>query len=229
MYASFDTIGRTNTQVQYPNVRLEKETGMPEEKAKKLIVIGVDGAIPEFVTKFLDEGVLPNISKLVKNGVFSELIPASYADTPTNWTTIATGAWPGTHGINSFGFHIQGEPFDKVYNMGNNLFPITANVNTEHFMNRLCKAEYIWQAAEKAGKRVILVNFPGGWPTNTKHGLVVDGTGPHSSPVCRMSNEERFCTNSEKDLSDQANTLIVQEARGWKNLPYSSLSFLEST
>lgn len=201
---------------------------MPKEKAKKLIIIGVDGAIPEFVRKFLDEGILPNISKLVKNGVFSELLPAAYADTPTNWTTIATGAWPGTHGINSFGFHIEGEPFDKVYNMANNLFPITANVNTEHFMNRLCKAEYIWQAAEKIGKRVILVNWPGGWPANIKHGLVVDGTGPHSSPVCRMSNEERFSTGPQRDFRRQTNTIAIHEARAWKNLPYSTRPLLET-
>ncbi|GAI03265.1 unnamed protein product, partial [marine sediment metagenome] len=83
-------------------------------------------------------------------------------------------------------------PFDQVYDMGNNLFPIVGNVNTEYFMNRLSKAEYVWQVAEKAGKKVILMNWPGGWPPNVKNGLVIDGTGPYSSPICRMGNEMRF-------------------------------------
>jgi len=196
--------------------------------AKKVIVIGIDGLIPEFVRKFSAEGILPNMSELMKNGIFSELLPAAYADTPTNWTTIATGAWPGTHGINSFGFHIEGEPFDKVYDMGDNLFPIVANMNTEYFMNRLCKAEYIWQTAEKDGKKVILVNWPGGWPPNIKNVVVVDGTGPYSSPVCRMSNEGRFSSNPDRDFYHEVDKIETKEAKGWKKPPCSNLPLLET-
>lgn len=131
---------------------------MQERTVKKVIVIGIDGLIPEFVRKFSTEGILPNMSKLMRNGIFSELLSAAYADTPTNWTTIAIGSWPGTHGINSFGFHIEGEPFDQVYDMGNNLFPIVGNVNTEYFMNRLCKAEYVWQVADDQEDSTALPN-----------------------------------------------------------------------
>lgn len=201
---------------------------MEKRKLNKVIVIGLDGAIPEFVRRFYREGVLPNIARLIENGVISELLPAVFADTPTNWTTIATGAWPGTHGINSFGFHIEGEPFDRVYDMGNNLFPVVANVNTEYFMNRLCKAEYIWQVAEKAGKKVIMVNWPGGWPPNIKNGIIIDGTGPYSSPVCRMANQTIFSSDPEKIKSDGAITLKIEEAEGWKNIPSSKLPPLQS-
>jgi len=198
-----------------------------KRKPNRVIIIGLDGAIPEFVRKFYKEGILPNIARLIENGVVSELVPAAYADTPTNWTTIATGAWPGTHGINSFGFHIEEEPFDKVYDMGNNLFPVVANVNTEYFMNRLCKAEYIWQVAEKTGKKVILINWPGGWPPNIKDGIIVDGTGPYSSPVCRMSNEAKFSSDSKNSLDDIL-TLKIEKAKGWKNVLSSKLPPLES-
>lgn len=65
---------------------------MRRREIEKVVVIGIDGAIPELVKKFAAEGVLHNISELMKNGVFSELLSAVYTDTPTNWTTIATGA-----------------------------------------------------------------------------------------------------------------------------------------
>jgi len=131
-------------------------------------MIGIDGAIPEFIEKFAAEGIIPNMQRLMDQGMFSEVLSAPQADTPTNWTTIATGAWPGTHGINSFGFHIEGEAYDQVYDMGKNLFPTVANASTEYYMNRLSKAEYIWQKAEKAGKKAILINWPGGWPPNVE-------------------------------------------------------------
>ena len=155
-------------------------------KTKKVVLIGIDGMIPEFVKKFSHEGIIPNMTKLINNGVFSEMLSMIQVETPTNWTCISTGALPGTHGINSFGFHIEGESFEKVYDMGNNLFPVVANANTTHFMNRLSHAEYIWQSAEKAGKKSILVNFPGGWPSNIPKGIVVDGTGPFSSPLSKI-------------------------------------------
>jgi len=201
---------------------------LEQRTAKKVIVIGIDGLIPEFVRKFSTEGILPNMSKLMRNGIFSELLSAAYADTPTNWTTIATGSWPGTHGINSFGFHIEGEPFDQVYDMGNNLFPIVGNVNTEYFMNRLSKAEYVWQVAEKAGKKVILINWPGGWPPNVKNGLVIDGTGPYSSPICRMGNEMRFSSSSDRGLCREVNRLEIKKAKGWKNVVFSDPPALEA-
>lgn len=164
-------------------------------RPKKLVLIGLDAMIPEFVQKFSREGIIPNMTNLIENGVFSEMLSMVQVETPTNWTCIGTGALPGTHGINSFGFHIEGEPFENVYDMGNNLFPIVANVNTVHFMNRLCKAEYVWQAAEKVGKKSILVNFPGGWPPNISNGIVVDGTGPFSSPLSKMTGWGRYSSS----------------------------------
>lgn len=193
-------------------------------RPKKLVLIGLDAMIPEFVQKFSREGIIPNMTNLIENGVFSEMLSMVQVETPTNWTCIGTGALPGTHGINSFGFHIEGEPFENVYDMGNNLFPIVANVNTVHFMNRLCKAEYVWQAAEKVGKKSILVNFPGGWPPNISNGIVVDGTGPFSSPLSKMTGWGRY-SSSPHDPNELKVEIVPAE--NWVNLPPSKLSPLE--
>ena len=202
---------------------------MKRVRASKVIMIGIDGTIPEFIEKFAAEGIIPNMQRLMDQGMFSEVLSAPQADTPTNWTTIGTGAWPGTHGINSFGFHIEGEAYDQIYDMGKNLFPTVANASTEYYMNRLSKAEYIWQKAEKAGKKAILINWPGGWPPNVENAVVIDGTGPHSSPVCRMSNKAIFRAGSEVETSgSEVNMLPIREATGWKNMPLSQRPPLET-
>jgi predicted AlkP superfamily phosphohydrolase/phosphomutase len=66
--------------------------------SKKILVIGIDQSIPYLIKKFMNEGVTPNISKLYQNGVYTEGLSCPPCDTPTNWTTIATGAPTGVHG-----------------------------------------------------------------------------------------------------------------------------------
>ena len=78
---------------------------------KKLLFIGVDQAIPYLTDKFLKDGDLPNINRLIENGVKGEALSCPPCDTPTNWTTISTGATTATHGCTSFYMHIPGEPF----------------------------------------------------------------------------------------------------------------------
>ncbi|MFX1555766.1 MAG: alkaline phosphatase family protein, partial [Promethearchaeota archaeon] len=59
-------------------------------RAKKLLLIGIDQAIPYLLNKFLNEGILPNINYLVDNGILGEAYSSAPCDTPTNWATIAT-------------------------------------------------------------------------------------------------------------------------------------------
>ena len=79
------------------------------KKPKKVCVIGLDAALPTSILKYVEQGVLPNLERLIKNGVMAEngLVPYPTI-TPPNWTTIATGAWPGTHGITDFNVHEPG-------------------------------------------------------------------------------------------------------------------------
>ncbi len=81
-------------------------------KAKKFMILGFDGAMPEHFNRFLHEGHMPNIARLIKKGTYSRALPAPPVDSPTNWVTIVTGAWPGTHGITSFTIHLPGDPLD---------------------------------------------------------------------------------------------------------------------
>jgi len=141
--------------------------------AKELLVIGIDGAVFTLVKKFHEDGVIPNISSLMENGVLAEAYPCPPCDTPTNWTTIATGATTATHGATSFYMHIPGEPLD-----------LGLRKRERSQLSRFCKAEYLWNIAERHGLTPFVINYPAGWPSKFKRGAMslYSWTMPESLP-----------------------------------------------
>ncbi len=128
---------------------------------KKVIVLGVDGASPTFIKKMIDEGKLPSFEKLIKEGVWAPYCLSSIpTSTPENWTTIATGAWNGTHQVMSF----------QVFRL-----PETYGRWVAGYTSKECRAEFIWDAVERAGKRCILIKYPASWPPTMKNGIQICG------------------------------------------------------
>ena len=80
----------------------------------RVMLIGLDGANPDLIRHYVNEGVMPNFKKLMERGVFGEYLSAVPPNTTVNWTTIATVAHPGTHGITDFWPHFPGTPLDQV-------------------------------------------------------------------------------------------------------------------
>ncbi|MBP2639196.1 MAG: type phosphodiesterase/nucleotide pyrophosphatase [Firmicutes bacterium] len=136
-----------------------------ENKAQKAIMLGLDGADPVLMQRFFSEGYLPNLQKVVEMGAAREdlsMLGAMPTITPPNWASLSTGAWPGTHGITCFWNHTSGKPLLEL----------------EHgFNSKLSEAEFIWDAADRAGKKSIVFNYPTGWPASNENLIVVDGTG----------------------------------------------------
>ncbi|HIE43720.1 MAG TPA: hypothetical protein EYP78_02855, partial [Candidatus Omnitrophica bacterium] len=191
---------------------------MKKGKIKRVIIMGFDGAIPGFVQRFRKE--LPHLDALMKRGVFSAAISSYPTDTPTNWTTIATGALTGTHGI--VGFHVRNadEPFD---------------VSHSTFNSDLCQAEYIWQTLERAGMKSILVNYPTAFPVRTKKSLIVGGDGVVSRNWI-FANSALYSSEAvEKPgtlpFGYRANILELklEKAKGWRNMVSSYLEPLEAS
>ena len=81
---------------------------------KKLLLIGIDQAIPFLINKFIKQESIPNIARLCENGVQAEAYSCAPCDTPTNWTTITTGANTGTHGITDFDVPIPAITEDQI-------------------------------------------------------------------------------------------------------------------
>jgi len=126
---------------------------MTQSRARKLILVGIDSMMIKRIDRFAAEGRLPVLSRLTANGVSACAYPTIPTSTGPNWTTIITGADSMTHGVFS-----------------------------NNFDSSICKAERIWQVAEREGLKSIILRFPGGWPPTVRDGIVMEFGGPANSP-----------------------------------------------
>jgi predicted AlkP superfamily phosphohydrolase/phosphomutase len=66
------------------------------------LIIGLDAFEPETFEQLYNEGVLPNLGKFADTGGYGRLSISNPAQSEVSWTSIATGANPGWHGIFDF-------------------------------------------------------------------------------------------------------------------------------
>ena len=74
----------------------------PEKFKQKLIVLGFDGLDPALVERWVAAGHLPNFARLIKEGGIYPLETTVSPESPTSWSSFATGANPGRHNIYDF-------------------------------------------------------------------------------------------------------------------------------
>lgn len=72
------------------------------ETDRKVIVLGFDGADPDLLNQWMNEGYLPNIQKLARTGTVSGLGTTNPPESPVAWASFSTGVNPGKHGIFDF-------------------------------------------------------------------------------------------------------------------------------
>ena len=104
----------------------------------KVIVLGIDGMDPKMTRRLVDEGRLPNIEKLIKQGGARHdlvLLGGVPTITPPMWTTLATGAYPNTHGVTCYW----------------NSHPTELDRLVYAFDTSKITAEQVWETAVKAG------------------------------------------------------------------------------
>ena len=136
--------------------------------SKKLIVLGVDGMDYKLTKRLMDEGKMPNIQEFVRRGAAREnleMLGCVPTITPPMWTTLATGAYAGTHGITCFWNQDHNDLSSLVYSLD----------------STLCKAEPVWNCTAEAGYKTLVWHWPGSsWPptSDSPNLSVVDGTQP---------------------------------------------------
>lgn len=141
---------------------------MRKAMTDKIFVMGIDGLDPRLTKKYMDAGKMPNTAEFVKRGACREdlaMLGALPTVTPPMWTTLATGAYPNTHGITCFYRMPKGKLDHRQYN----------------FDSTNCLAEPLWNVLAEDGKKTLVWAWPGSsWPpTSDNPNLhVVDGTQP---------------------------------------------------
>lgn len=77
--------------------------GEPDRTVEqRLIILGFDGMDPNLAQRWMDDGSLPNFSRLAASGTFAPLKTSNPPQSPVAWSDFATGSGPGTHGIYDF-------------------------------------------------------------------------------------------------------------------------------
>lgn len=183
---------------------------------KRVFVLGLDANSPKLAERFASDGTCPNFKKIVDNGGFSKVLSAIPAQTPENWTTIATGAEPGTHGIAVWGKHSYGEP-------------VTEKHGQEAMSSNLCKSEYIWEAAGKQGLKSVISYFVG-YPPTTDKAVYLDWLWRPEQfyfDICSSANYF-YGDYPQSEGKKGAIQLKLKQAEGWSNIPKSKSPPLET-
>jgi predicted AlkP superfamily phosphohydrolase/phosphomutase len=201
---------------------------MNASPARRAMIIGIDGASMEIIKHMVERGHAPNLGKLIDTGCHREMLGVLPTLTPPGWTSMMTGCWPGSHEVTDFNIRALGRPLNET----------VWGINTA-----LCKREYLWNAAERAGKFPMLIKFEMSWPPTIEHGIQIEGCGPGISNVAQIagyhyfsnvpggseqaSRDTQFVDPSTLPFEDRYDPVALTAAEGWRNLPGSGPRPLE--
>jgi 2',3'-cyclic-nucleotide 2'-phosphodiesterase (5'-nucleotidase family) len=115
--------------------------------AAKAILFASDGMRQDLVHRYVDQGAMPTYANLLATGVegANGLLQAFPPNTGVGWHTLATGTWPSEHGSTNNTYFRAGE--------GN------FNNRTGFATDGVLQADHIAQAAERAGKTVVSLEW----------------------------------------------------------------------
>jgi 2',3'-cyclic-nucleotide 2'-phosphodiesterase (5'-nucleotidase family) len=119
-----------------------------DARSSKAILFASDGMRQDLMERYASRGLMPTFRDLLKRGVAGKngLLQAFPPNTGVGWHTLATGAWPSEHGSTNNTFHRTGDSFTN---------------RTSFATNGILQADTVAQAAERAGKTVVSVEWVG--------------------------------------------------------------------
>lgn len=131
----------------------------------KLLIIGIDGATFDLVRPWAEAGHLPNLARLMADGVSADLASTLPPVTSPAWPTFMTGCNPGKHGV-----------FDFIQPTGADF----SLVNSTKI-----RQSTIWQRLSAAGLKVGVLNVPVTYPPHEVNGFMITGIlSPKSGQIC---------------------------------------------
>ena len=120
----------------------------------RILVFGIDAATPRLVEPWMEEGLLPNLQGLAREGAWGPLASHHPLLSPRIWTSIATGKAPKRHGIESW-VHRKGPRKRRLYR------------STDR------KGPALWNILSDRGLRVGVVNWLITYPPEKVDGVLV--------------------------------------------------------
>lgn len=126
--------------------------------SEKVLIIGWDGADWRILQPYLEDGLLPNLARLIESGVSGNLRSTLPTNSGVAWPTFMTGRNSGKHGVYDF---TQRWPQDPTRMVGNN--------------SRSMRSETFFGALGRHGRQVGAVNVPVSYPPFPINGFMLGG------------------------------------------------------
>jgi tetratricopeptide (TPR) repeat protein len=169
--------------------------------ARRVLVVGWDGADWSLIEPLARAGSMPNLAGLMAAGTWGELESLRPLLSPLIWTTMATGVGPEEHGILDF-VEVDPESGAKV--------PITG---------RGRRVPALWNLATAAGLDVAVSGWWASWPAEAVDGVVVSdrlfflladvvAAAPAGTVVFPPEREAEFRELAERAESETDETVI---------------------
>lgn len=127
----------------------------------KLLVIGIDGATFDVIRPMIDHGELPNLAKLIHEGVSGELESTIPPYSAPAWATFMTGVNPAKHGVMGF---VNYNTLKYTYQ------------DFKHVNSSLVAGQTIFDFISQAGQRVAAITVPVTYPSWPINGFMVTGS-----------------------------------------------------
>src|SRR5262245_23660361 len=182
----------------------------PATTTDKAVLFASDGMRPDLVDKYAGQGFMPTMKQLISDGVKGNngLKQGFPPNTGVGWSTLATGAWPAEHGSTNNTFHRTGE--------GN------FNNSTSFAGTGIVQADHIGQAAERAGKSVVAVEWVAARSlTPALQGPVVDFRSFFSRRGIMLNYDLPGQPAGANAFGVDYQRADLQTASGWTNVPTS--------
>ena len=125
--------------------------------SKRILILGLDSASLAWIEKWVNEGRLPNLGRLIARGATGILRSVNPPLSPAAWSSFATGMLPGKHGV-----------FDHIYRR-----PGTYDIAPTN--SRVQAGKTIWEIISQHGGSVGVVNVPETYPPIAVNGFMLSG------------------------------------------------------
>jgi predicted AlkP superfamily phosphohydrolase/phosphomutase len=160
----------------------------------KVLFIGLDGLEWDLVTPMVEAGELPNLARLIRNGIHGKLRSLEpLAKSPTIWATIATGKTPAQHGIGAFV-----DPRDQS--------PVTQNQR---------RVRAVWNILSGLDRTVGVVGWMQSWPAEPVNGYMVSDYLQYGRDNYNQFEKRTYPPELEESLKDD----VVE----WQELPWDGI------
>ena len=150
---------------------------------KRVIILGFDGLDYEYTKKLMEEGKLPNFSRVAREGSFGPLETSIPPQSPVAWSNFITGMDAGGHGIFDF-LHRNPETLVPVFSMGEVAAGgTTLEIGKYQFplsggsFELLRRGRAFWEVLENNGIETTVVRMPANFPPSGTATRELSGMG----------------------------------------------------